>query len=597
MNDPPDQSPSYFAPARRSDRVDPAEVKHAFGRDPELDAWLTHFFHENHLDPVAYPDHAATADQVRFMVWYDPEEEPFYPCSDWMFRAILRRRASRRVLTYYEQIWQRTAQLVDRHITDPFRRRFLMATLHHKYRHDTSSRVMIPSRLKKRLLVIWANASQITDPLADDKAEWSRRAGAFLAGHYFRKNFDSLGRRHLGRTGGMTDLERRLNSLRLRRLLALSCTPAVWRGGQVDLAAIFADGPRGPGLACLETELLAGEPRRILWVANEAGEFVVDLAVVGLLTRLGHQVMMAVKDGFYFGKMSADDLDEDLSPVLAEAVLLDNPLMSKNDLLAQLDSDRQLFVLPDGTRERLNLIMTSTTFARAFKESDLIIAKGFENRRRLIQTHFQFTRDVVCVSLGAGGKLRCDYKPRHPEAVKMTAAELEARANRIVARLTEARAAGQKVLFYSAIVGSIPGQTETAISVLDTFVGFLRETLDQTFIINPAEYFEPGLDADDLMYMWEIVQRSGLLDIWRFQSAADVEKSFELMGRRVPPEWVGKDATFSTGCTKERHLAQEVQQRQPELQILGPSLERFRRRGEYGVGKYYDARLCGVTPL
>lgn len=589
------QPPSYFAPARRVDQVDPAEVKHAFGIDPELDAWLTHFFHENHLDPVAYPDHAATADQVRFMVYYDPQEEPYYPCSDWMFRAILRRRASRRVLTYYDQIWEKLTRLVERFIIDSYRRRFLTSVLRHKFKHDVSSRVMIPSRLKKRLLVIWQNVSQITDPLADDKAEWGRRAGAFLSGVYFREKFDRFDGRGLGRPRGMADLERRMNLLRLSRLLTLSCTPAVWRGGQVDLETVFGSGWRGRGLAFLEKELLAGEPKRILWIANEAGEFVVDLAVIGLLARLGHQVMMSVKDGFYLGKMTADDLDENLSPLLGEAVLLENPFMTKNDLLAQLDSDRQLLVLPDGTRERLNLIMTSTTFARAFKESDLVIAKGFENRRRLIQTHFRFTRDVVCVSRGARGNLLCDHKPRHPEAVKITAAQLEARANRIIARMAEARAAGQKIMFYSAIVGSIPGQTETAIMVLKTFVGYLRENLDQTFIINPAEYFEMGLDADDLMYMWEIVQRSGLLDIWRFQSAADVEKSFELMGRRVPPEWVGKDATFSTGCTKERQLAQEVQQRHPELQILGPSLERFRRRGEYGVGMYYDARLCGVT--
>lgn len=590
-----DRFPSYFEPARSADRVDPAEVRHVFGQDPELDAWLTHFFHENHLDPVAYPDHAATGEQVRFMVCLDPESEPFYPCSDWMFRAILRRRASRRVLAYYHQIWERVTWLVDTYITDTRRRRFLSAVLRRKFEHDTASRVMIPSRLKKRLLVIFNNVSQITDPMVDDKAEWGDRARTFLSSSYFRETFDRLDQPGLGRIGRLDRIERRINALRLARLLALSCAPEVWTGGQVDLAREFAARPRGDGLGFLEEELLAGHPRRILWLCNEAGEFVVDLAVVGLLNRLGHQVMMAVKDGFYLGKMTVNDLDEDLSPFLAEAVLLDSPFYSKNDLLAQLDSDRQLFLLSDGTRERLNLIMTSTTLARAFKEADLVIAKGFENRRRLIQTHFAFTRDVVCVSRGSGGRLIVDLKPRHPEAIKITAAELEAMADKIIGRMAQARAEGQKILFYSAIVGSIPGQTKTAVSVIETFVGYLRENLDKTFIINPAEYFEPGLDADDLMYMWERVQRSGYLDIWRFQAAADVEKSFELMGRRVPPEWVGKDASFSTGCTKERHIAQEVQRLHPEMQILGPPLDRFLRRGEYGVGQFYDARLCGVT--
>jgi hypothetical protein len=63
------------------------------------------------------------------------------------------------------------------------------------------------------------------------------------------------------------------------------------------------------------------------------------------------------------------------------------------------------------------------------------------------------------------------------------------------------------------------------------------------------------------------------------------------MGSRVPPEWVGKDATFSTGCTKEMAIATEVQQKHPEMQIIGPAKEKFMRRKEYGLGKMYDERL------
>lgn len=69
------------------------------------------------------------------------------------------------------------------------------------------------------------------------------------------------------------------------------------------------------------------------------------------------------------------------------------------------------------------------------------------------------------------------------------------------------------------------------------------------------------MDGDDLMYMWEMVQRSGLIDIWRFQTVSDIEKSFELMGMKVPPIWAGKDATFSTGCTKEMKIALEEQKK------------------------------------
>jgi hypothetical protein len=99
------------------------------------------------------------------------------------------------------------------------------------------------------------------------------------------------------------------------------------------------------------------------------------------------------------------------------------------------------------------------------------------------------------------------------------------------------------------------------------------------------------MDADDLMYMWEIVQRSGLIDIWRFQTYEDILQTFQILKKKVPPEWVGKDATFSTGCTKEMKIAVDVQRSHPEMQIIGPSQEKFMRRDEYGIGKMFDRRF------
>jgi len=55
--------------------------------------------------------------------------------------------------------------------------------------------------------------------------------------------------------------------------------------------------------------------------------------------------------------------------------------------------------------------------------------------------------------------------------------------------------------------------------------------------------------------------------------------------------WNGKDATYSTGCTKEMKIALDMQKRHPELQIIGPDPAKFFRRREYGVGKYFDISL------
>ena len=132
---------------------------------------------------------------------------------------------------------------------------------------------------------------------------------------------------------------------------------------------------------------------------------------------------------------------------------------------------------------------------------------------------------------------------------------------------------------------------------MSVFIQHIKSQFAKTFIINPSEYYEPGMDADDLMYMWEIVQRSGLIDIWRFQTYEDIVKAFEIMNKKVPPEWVGKDATFSTGCTKEMNIALEVLQKNPEMQIIGPSKEKFMRRKEYGVGKMYDQRFNDIYQI
>jgi hypothetical protein len=127
---------------------------------------------------------------------------------------------------------------------------------------------------------------------------------------------------------------------------------------------------------------------------------------------------------------------------------------------------------------------------------------------------------------------------------------------------------------------------------MTTFIEHLKSQSADLFIINPSVYYEPGMDADDLMYMWEIVQKSTYIDIWRFQTSEDIVESFSLMKQKVPPEWIGKDSTYSTGCTKEMTIAQAVQKKNFEMQLIGPSLDKFMRRNEYGVGSMYDQRLA-----
>jgi hypothetical protein len=355
------------------------------------------------------------------------------------------------------------------------------------------------------------------------------------------------------------------------------------------------DTPEWPWIYNWLADVIAGKRRPcVLWVGGTSGEIVFDIAILRMLMKIGIQVILAVKRDFYYHRVSFADLLEDpvLNALLEEADIIADPGISKNALLRYLDSDNRLLVISDGTREPFNPLLTSVTYARAFKEADLVVYRN-PGGRDTVSNHFQFTRDIVSIIPTDDGELDIFVKPHHPKAVRFSRATLRRMAEDLIHTVEKEKESGKTVIFYSAIVGSIPGQLSTAKEVLKIFVEYLRSSLDDVVIINPGEHFIEGMDADDIMYMWEIFQRSGVIDIWRFQTMDDIVKAFELMGKKVPPEWAGKDATYSTGCTKEMEIAVQVQKLYPEMQLIGPSYEKFQRRKEYGVGKLYDRTLAG----
>jgi len=409
----------------------------------------------------------------------------------------------------------------------------------------------------------------------------------------------------------LQQIKERVDYLKLRRLFALSVETGLWETEEMsrytgdDYLRLFNRPLTGDGVERLWNFLdvrrgsdaaTAVKPRRILWLANEAGEIMVDLAIIEYLAKLGHRIIIAFKDGPLFTKVDFVDVQEDntLSRELEGSLLITKKDMGKNELVGTLKSDKLIMAISDGTRENLNLLLCSTTFARVFKEVDGVISKGPEQRRRFFDTHFRFTQDIYSIAKDEKGVPSVWFKARHPAVIKFTHQDLEQKAQAIIAKMEEAKKGGMTVVFYSGIIGSIPGKVAIAKKIMSIYVKFLKEQFAETFIINPSEYFEPGMDADDLMFMWEIVQRSGFIDIWRFQTYDDIVQAFGIMNTKVPPEWVGKDATFSTGCTKEMRIALDVQTEHPEMQIIGPSQERFLRRKEYGIGKMYDRRLSEI---
>ena len=569
------------------------------------------FFLENHIDHYAYPDHVASPEKVRFMVFTE-EDERYYPCSDRMYAGIMDRASTPFIQEAYRAVYQRVMALIDEQISDEAEQAFLKALIHIKYQHETRDEIMIPSRLEKRLVSIFLNRTQIEDPYLFEKAERNRRARRMLESPFLKQALNNIGKADL--VDSLTTLSRvreRIELLELSRLLNLAVSRELWEANGSDLfnESDFLDILRRPltgnGVQLLFDFLGVSQNdrnesplrnKKILWLADEAGEILIDLTIIRYLARLGHKVIIAFKEGPLYTKVHAYDAqgDDVLKEKLAGAYWIGDNNLSKNALVDIFRSEYHILALSDGNRESLNLLLTSTTFARTFKEVDGVISRGEDQKRRLFDSHFQFTQDIFNITRNTDGRVEIAYKAKHPAVIKFAHGDLEAKAQAIIDQMQRAKVNGMTVMFYSGIIGSIPGKIQLAKEIMRTTVEHLRRQSSHTFIINPSEHFEHGMDADDLMYMWEIVQTSGYIDIWRFQTYADIVQAFEILERQVPPEWVGKDSTYSTGCTKEMRIALEVQEQHPEMQIIGPSPDKFVRRDEYGVGKMYDKRLSEV---
>jgi uncharacterized protein with ATP-grasp and redox domains len=565
-----------------------------YGKSPKLDAWLLHFMTENNLEYLTDPQKNASPEQLRFMVAL-LDDQVFAPCTDNRLPQLLSEEMSDDLRREYEEKWLALVELAHAYVGDQEARERILELCRYKYKLVQASPIIIPSRLMKRFITILLTQSGLRDPYQETKREYNRRAFQAARSGMLEELLNVC-------PAKAVDCERldllrfELDMLEMGRLLMLSTASEVWTNDSGRARERFLNIVSVPETADATLRSFFAERRgqslRILFLPDTSGGLIFDLLVVRALIRQGHKVILALKEGFHFASPVFWDweADPDLAEALEGANYMPGERVSKNELLSAL-RENSLNVISDGTREELNLYRTSVTFARAWKEADLVMAKGVPHHRRLIATSQSFTRDVLCHHRDAEGKFRLDFKPKASWVRKFRERDLSAKAESIVNEMRVARQNGQSVMFYSAIIGSVPGQTRIAIKVVDAFVRHLRERLDSTHVINPAEHFEEGMDADDLMYMWEKVQRSGMLDVWRFQTVADIEKSFELLGMKVPPVWAGKDATFSTGCTKEMRIALDMQKKNPEMQIIGPDPARFFRRQEYGVGKFYDAAI------
>lgn len=559
--------------------------------DPVLEAWLYHFLTENNIEYLLNPSIVASPEQLRFMVALD-DDQIYLPCDDELFFLIYYQQGAE-LSEEYLKVWRFVANFVQTYDMSREDAERILALCRYRFNLFFSERMVLPSRMVKRLLGIVLTQCGDPDPFRAKKRLSNERAAALLDTPEFRAILHQCPPCDISCVS-LPEMRHELHLVEMTRLLSLS-TLVRRREGTITLDEARKDIEENAEKGAALRGVFGPEnsPRKkVLYLPDVAGEFIFDLAFIHTLLRQGHQVVLALKDSFYFDSPTIWDMDGEplLKKVLERAHLTHRDSLTKNELLRLL-REHHFLIIGDGLSEQINLYRASVSFARAWKECDLIIAKGRRNSTTLLGTSHEFTRDILCCWRSQDNVFHMELKPKAAWVRQFPEQEILVRARKIVEQMREARDNGKTIMFYSAIIGSIPGQTKTAIQLVNAFAAHQRDHLENTFIINPAEYFEEGMDGDDLMYMWEYVQRSGLLDVWRFQTVEDIEKSFALLGRKVPSAWSGKDSTFSTGCTKEMRIALDMQKQQPELQIIGPSAEKFFRRRDYGIGKYFDATL------
>jgi len=580
------------------------------GKDMSFDAWWYTFKAENNIEYSINPGAVAGSEQLRFMVALEPDQI-YVPCSDAMFQALIHS-ANTGEMPFelrrgYARIWRlaigTVLRLTGQHPDKEqlkLRRR-MTQFCRHRLRSSLALGNILPARLTKRLISTILSQNNQVDPWEESKRTHNKAMAEFLCSPEW---LDTIGQLPPDVTAfaSVPEMRNALNMEEVARLLLLASfgkpgLPPEFADAQAHRIAVDAMLPL-LGLVIGHARTAPNgerEGKTLLFVGDSEGGTLADIALLKALVRQGHRVVLALKDMPLFVATTFWECETD--PAVAEATrgaaLISEAQLSKNALLHRL-SHNPFLVINDGTGELLNLYRTSVTFARAWKECDAIILKGRRQTEQLLGSSTEFTRDILCFWRDVHGAPHLHLRPRSDTVVQFSETALNAHADAIIDTMRQARAEGKTVMFYSCIIGSVPGETQTAIRVATEFVAYLRERLDQVLIINPAEHFVPGMDADDLMFMWERVQRSGLIQTWRFQTADDIEQSFALMGQKVPPIWAGKDATYSTGCTKEMRIALDMQRTHPEMQILGPAVDKFFRRNEYGVGKFHDAILTDM---
>ncbi|MBO4369266.1 MAG: hypothetical protein J5803_04125, partial [Desulfovibrio sp.] len=456
------------------------------GQDSHFDAWLYSMLMDNNLAYSLNPHLIASQEQLSFMVHLD-QDQVYLPCSDQVFSFLTQNKTPRPLQKAYNRAWRIVVRLIRQSSDDKDLRSRVFQFCRIRFKQYTADHTLIPSRLVKRMtdLVLKQSFSPLDDPWIARRREESKQQERLLASESIQKALDAVDPCSL--SNSMQTIRQSLNGLELIRLFALTLLAGEWTEKAPLAETIQNAFKQAEEKAHTLLEHFSESGRRqatVLYLCDADGGVFLDLATIQALMRMGHRVIYAVKDSFFFFSPTMDDIKDDptLERYIKKAQILDDKNLSKNALLKELRAHK-FVIINDGTRERLNLYRVSVTFARAWKEADVILAHGWRAKEILLGTSHEFTRDIICFWRDDEG-FHIEKRNHAKTAFKFSEQCINDQAESIIKTMKEAHREKRSVIFFSCIIGSIPGQTKQAIQLATAFVEHLRKKLDNVLIIN-----------------------------------------------------------------------------------------------------------------
>ena len=345
------------------------------GDHPGFDAWFYSFCAENNIEHCINPSGVASPEQLRFMVAMD-ERQVYAPCSDATFRELAAsfhlRSFPPRVRSQYIAAWRSIIRVV-RYEKDRQKRRGMINYCRHRFRGCLARGDIQPNRHVERQVTPRRSRVGEGGPRLTERRIYNETLASFLRSQALQK---ALGRLPDGLSAeGIPDLRRALDLAELARLFHLAgrshhtltqlihnCAAA--ESGKCELPDIFTG---SEAFIPQVEELFPGPPRTFLYICAMEGGLALDLRIIQTLLRLGHKVILTLKEAPVYYAPTVWDVDRDplLVDNLPESHIFKAPAASKNELLRRLRENR-LLIITDRTGERLTLYRTSVTIARAW---------------------------------------------------------------------------------------------------------------------------------------------------------------------------------------------------------------------------------------